>query len=187
MSQPQDDTARASVISSLYIQALRQGEALWFRVVSGSMNPTLHIGDVVRIEPTMANAVRVGEIAAFETPKGLIIHRIVQRESIGTNARFLEMGEVDLRASWVETPAVVGRAVAVCHSTHQIDLQHPIAKRWGKVTANLRYRLYRIHNSKRFSSLRVLSRRCSRLAVHICYWRIRSSKALSVCEPLPVD
>ncbi len=172
MSLPGRDLAHATAIASLYVQALREGETLWFQVASGSMAPTLNVGDRVRIEPVKAKDIHTGEIAAFETARGLVIHRIVQREQRGNSVRLLEMGDVDLRAGWVEESAVVGRVVVVRRGTRQIDLQHPVAKRCGTVTAYLRYQLYLLHNNKKFASLRVVVRRCSRLAVRIGYWCI---------------
>lgn len=183
MYLPKQDVAQASVIASLYIQALREGEALWFRVSSGSMEPTLNIGDQVRIEPAKPKDIHNGEIAAFETAQGLVIHRIVHYIQTGTSVRLLEMGDVDLRASWVEEPAVVGRVVAVRRGARHIDLQHSVAKRCGTVTAFLRYRLYLLHTNKKFAKLRVVVRRSSRLAVYIVYWCLHISSAVQVRDP----
>jgi signal peptidase I len=180
MSLPRQDLARAEAIASLYIQALRAGETLWFQVVSGSMVPTLNRGDRVRIEPVKAQDIHNGEIAAFETDQGLVIHRIVRQEQQETGVHLLEMGDVDLRASWVDEQAVVGRVAVVNNDTLEIDLQHPIAKRCGTVTAYLRYRLYLLHTNKKFASLRVAIRRCSRLAVRISYWCIRIGCVIQV-------
>src|SRR5215469_1031145 len=77
MSLSRRDLTRATAMASLYIQALRTGETLWFEVVSGSMVPTLNRGNRVRIEAVKAQDIHNGEIAAFETDQGLVIHRIV--------------------------------------------------------------------------------------------------------------
>lgn len=175
MSLPRQDVARATAIASLYIEALRAGETLWFQVVSGSMAPTLNIGDRVRIEPAAARDIHIGEIAAFETDQGLVIHRIVRKEQKDMGVRLLEMGDVDLHANWVEEQAIVGRVVLVCNDALEIDLRYPIAKRCGTVTAYLRYRLYQLHTNKKFAASRVAARKCSRLAVRVGYWCIRSS------------
>lgn len=175
MSPPKQDLARATTIASLYIQALRAGETLWFQVVSGSMVPTLYIGDRVRIEPVKAQDIHKGEIAAFETDQGLVIHRIVRKEQKGSDVRLLEMGDVDLGANWIEEQAVVGRVAMVQHDGSEIDFRHPIAKMCGIVTAFLRYRLYLLHANKKFALFRVAVRRCSRLVVRAGYCCVRIS------------
>lgn len=175
MALPGRDVARATAIASLFIQALRAGETLWFQVASGSMVPTLKPGDRVRIEPAKAKDIHNGEIAAFETAQGLVIHRIVQQERKEAGIRLLEMGDVDLRASWVEEQAVAGRVVVVRQGAQEIDLQNPVAKRCGTVTAYLRYRLYLLHTNKKFAALRVAVRKCSRAVVRICNWCIHVS------------
>ncbi len=182
MPLPQPDTAPASVIASLYIQAIRQGQSTWFRVASGSMEPTIHAGDSIYIQPVKAGELRAGEIAAFETADGLVIHRIIQRRQTGTSIRLLEMGDADLRASWIEEQAVVGQVVAVRHRSRQLDLLHQIARRYGAVTAYLRYWLY--CTSKKFRILRFFARQCSHLVVRLCCWCIRTSSASFDYDPV---
>ncbi len=177
MASLQPDTASASVIASLYIQAIRQGQSIWFRVASGSMEPILHVDDSVYIQPVKARDLRIGEIAAFETADGLVIHRIIQRKQTDVTIRLLEMGDVELRPSWIEEQAVVGRVVAIKQGPRQIDLLDQVARRCGRVTASLRYQLYYLYTSKKFIVLRVFSRRFSRLVVHFCYWCICASSA----------
>ncbi len=180
MIMPQQSTAQAAAFASLYREALRRGQSLWFRVASGSMNPTIQVGDQVRIEPVKADAIRPGEIAAFEASDSLIIHRIVQRQRRGATVRLLQMSDVELRPSWVEEQAVVGRVITTCRQDGwQVDLQHPIAQWCGKVTAYLRYQLY---TWKKYRTFRRVLHKCSRLAVYISYWCIRCSYASSVAR-----
>src|SRR5713226_6374862 len=134
MSIPQKSVRQASMIAPLYIEALRNGQSLWFRVVSNSMVPTLRVDDSVYIESTKANEIRVGEIAAFETSKGLVIHRIVRIQQSETIVRLLQMADVDLHPSWIEEQAVVGRVILVRRHGRQINLQHSIAQKCGKIT-----------------------------------------------------
>lgn len=159
-----------AIITSLYIEALRAGQPFSFRVVSNSMVPTLRIGDSVYIEPVKAKEIWIGDIAAFETPGGLVIHRIVRTQQTGTSIRLLQMADVDLHASWVEEHAIIGRVTSARHQNREIHLQHPIAQRCGKITARLRYQLYLW---KVYTPLRVLSRLCSRGVVRIGYVWIR--------------
>lgn len=168
---PQKSTTQASLTASLYLEAVRQGQSLWFRVASNSMNPLLRIGDQVYIVPAKAGEIRCGEIAAFETSDGFLIHRIIQRQQTGTTVRLLQMADVELHASWVEEQAVIGRVAAARRETLKIDLQHPIAQRCGSVTAYLRHWLY---TYKRKSPFARLLHGCSRLVAYVGYWCIRS-------------
>ena len=185
MPPSQEATNEAAAIASLYIQALRQGQALWFRVTSGSMHPTLRIGEQVRIEPARAKQLRVGEIAAFETAQGLVIHRIVRCQHDGSSMQLVEMSDVHLRASRVDEQAVVGRVVAIRTGKHSIDLQRHIARRCGVVTASPRFRSYQLHANHRFM-LSVLSK-CSRLVVRICNLCIRLCCSSSIPDVPGMD
>src|SRR6185312_2346434 len=164
-------------LASLYIDALRQGQPLWFRVVSGSMNPLLRVGDEVRIEPATADRIRAGEIAAFETTDGLVIHRIVRCMQKDTAIQLLEMSDVHLHPNLIEAQAIVGRVILIRRDTRQINLQHPIAQMWGIATAQLRYMFYCLYTHSRFNVLQALLHRSSRLVVFIGYWCIRSCSA----------
>lgn len=170
MSKAQQNNVKASTITSLYIEALRAGQPFSFRVVSNSMVPTLRIGDSVYIEPAKANDIRIGDIAAFETADGLVIHRIVSTEQTGTSIRLLQMADVNLHPSWVEERAIIGRVTSARRRNREIRLQHPIAQRCGKITARLRYQLY-LWNVN--IPLRLLLRLCSRWVVRIGYLWIR--------------
>ena len=162
MSSSQQSKVPSSIVESLYLEALRKGQSLWFRVISNSMVPTLRIGDRVYIEPTQAKEIRIGDIAAFETADGLVIHRIVRAQQTGTSVHLLQMADVDLHASWVEEHAVIGRITTLRHQNREIHLQHPIAQRCGNITARIRYQLYLW---KLNTPLRILSRLCSRWVV----------------------
>ncbi len=159
MAASRNDHLQAT-IDSLFVEALRQGQSQWFRVSSGSMLPLLKIGDAISIEPAQAHEIRVGEIAAFETEDGLVIHRIVAIQQRDGGIRLLQLPDVNLRASWINESAVVGRVVAIRRGNFQLNLMHPVARWYGKVTAHIRYRLY---SGEKANRLTVALRACSRL------------------------
>ena len=159
-----------AMITSLYIEALRSGQALAFRVVSNSMVPTLRIGDTVYIAPATAKEIRIGDIAAFETPYGLVIHRIVRTQQTGTSVRLLQMADVDLHASWVEEHAIIGRVISARRQNREIHLQRPIAQRCSQITARLHYQLYLW---KAYRPLRIITRLCLGWVVRSGYLWIR--------------
>lgn len=186
MPLSQDDALDNPVIEALYIEAVRKGQSQWFRVVTGSMHPLLRIGERVRIEPTTACQLQVGEIAAFETGEGLVIHRIVQRLTGNERTQLIEMSDVHLRPGPVSSTAVVGRVVAIQQGVTLIDLQRPLAQKCGQVTARLRYRLYTMHPGNKLAQVTI--RKSSRLVARLGSWCIRrfcsSSQADAATNPV---
>ncbi|MCD6340545.1 MAG: signal peptidase I [Desulfurococcales archaeon] len=57
-------------------------------IVSGSMEPTLNVGDVVIISESGAEGVKVGDIVGYVSREGLIVHRVVGYDYIN-NEKFL--------------------------------------------------------------------------------------------------
>jgi hypothetical protein len=161
--------SKLDLIASLFIQALREGQSLWFRVASNSMFPLLRKGDEVFIQPVQACEIRLGEIAAFETSSGLVIHRIISIQHTPTGLRLLQMSDVERLTSWVKEQAVVGRVVNIRRADKQIDLQSPIAKWCGTVTAHIRNRLYLYDKNIPF---RIVLREVSRIVIQLSYWCI---------------
>jgi len=146
------------VVAALSIEAVRQGHALWFRVASGSMRPLLQIDDAVLIRPARADEIKIGDIAAFTTAKGLLIHRIVHRQQGDTSSRLLQMGDEEVRPGWIEGQTVIGRVVALRRGHTIVDLQHPLARWWNTIIATVRYWRYIIARSP---LLHMLARGCT--------------------------
>jgi hypothetical protein len=167
----QDSIGEQGVIAELYREALRKGQPLWFRVSSGSMHPLLRIGEEVYIEPARAEDLQVGEIAAFETDAGLVIHRIVQRRADRHGVQLIEMSDVHLRAGRVENGAAIGRVAAIGRGKRRIDLQRPVAQKCGQVIARVRYRFYTIHSRNRLAQ--IILRKSARLVARLASWSIR--------------
>jgi hypothetical protein len=167
----QNGASDAGAIADLYRQALRRGQPLWFRVASGSMHPLLRIGEQVYIEPATARQLQIGEIAAFETEAGLVIHRIVQRRQENGDIQLVEMSDVYLRAGQIKSGGAIGRVVAIRQGNTRIDLQRPLAQRCGRVTARARYRFYAVRFRNKLA--RVIVRKCSRLVARLGSWCTR--------------
>ena len=164
---PPSPDQRAALLASLFIEALRRGEPSWFQVSSGSMRPLLRVGDCVRVEPTQAGTLRPGEIAAFETPQGLTVHRLLLSTYEYGTLRLLQMGDAGPVWSWLDPQQVVGRVVAVQRGSRELNLRLPIARWWGNLAAYARYQYY----LKRTSSLTgTFARRCSRGIVRLAAW-----------------
>lgn len=171
MPLARDDALNSVVIAALYLEAVRKGQPVWFRVVSGSMHPLLRIGEQVRIEPATAEQIQPGEIAAFETDEGLVIHRIVQQVHKSSGIQLVEMSDVYLRVGQVDSAAVVGRVVTIRQGKTYIDLQSPIAQKCGRVTARVRYRLYTMRSRNKL--IQAMMRKSARLVARLGSWCTR--------------
>lgn len=61
------------IVMLLYINSIKLG-----RVVSGSMEPALSVGDIVRIKECDIEKIKEGDIIVYESTEGKkIIHRVV--------------------------------------------------------------------------------------------------------------
>lgn len=167
----------ADILLSLSIEALRQGQAMRFRVASGSMRPLLQVNDSVLIEP--ASTVTVGEIAAFETSTGLVIHRIVHTAQSQEGRRLLQMGDGEIRPEWIETESIVGRVTTVYKGEQAFSLTTPLARWYGSLIAFLRYQVYLHRTNIPFSTI---LRLFSRLLLHIwsLYIQVQSSSLFRI-------
>jgi signal peptidase len=69
-----------------------------FTVLSGSMEPTLHVGDVVIDRKAHPLDVRPGDIVTFRDPDGttrLLTHRVVQMRVAGSTAYVVTKGDAN--------------------------------------------------------------------------------------------
>ena len=83
-------------------------------VLSGSMEPTIHVGDVVVVEQVPPLDVRVGDIVTFRDPEDasrLITHRVREIELQGSNVQFVTKGDANTSVEdWkINTSGTIGR------------------------------------------------------------------------------
>ena len=67
-------------------------------VMSGSMEPTIHVGGVVAVRPVPANQLQVGDVITFanqSNPDVLITHRVVSLESNGGQTLLTTKGDAN--------------------------------------------------------------------------------------------
>jgi signal peptidase I len=74
-------SATAAVLGSLVVagataQAARS-EKMHLHIVGGSMEPTIHIGDIITVDPTLSPD--VGDIITFEVDDHTVTHRVTKR------------------------------------------------------------------------------------------------------------
>lgn len=105
-------------------------------VLSGSMEPTLHVGDVVLVDQVSPTAVRVGDIVTFrdpEDPTRLITHRVREIHVSGPNVEFVTKGDANTSVEhWkINHDGTVGRVVT--HIWRLGFLMFWIRSRYGRL------------------------------------------------------
>jgi signal peptidase len=83
-------------------------------VLSGSMEPQLHVGDVVVVDQVPPLEVRVGDIVTFRDPDDasrLITHRVREMDVDGTEVQFVTKGDANTSVEhWkITTDGTIGR------------------------------------------------------------------------------
>jgi len=83
----------ASVAGDLACELLASGSPPLIRVRGVSMEPTIHDGDCVGLEPIGDRGARVGEIVAFRRGPCLCLHRVVRVLGEGVPAGYVTAGD----------------------------------------------------------------------------------------------
>ncbi len=113
-AQMQDNSSMKSIVLAILLCAssVFAADRLITVLPTGSMEPTLHGGDVLTVEAVPFSALRVGDIIVFRTLKfGLIVHRIVEIR----RGKLWTKGDANFRRDsfWVMPSHVVGRVRGV--------------------------------------------------------------------------
>ncbi|MHB1390975.1 MAG: signal peptidase I [Thermoleophilia bacterium] len=133
----------------LWRESLARGQAIRFRVASGSMRPALVQGDIVvvrRYSPPAAP--RVGDIVLFYFGERWIVHRIVGKTDVDGRLFFWQKGDDEHHSVMTPAAAVAGRVVAIEGDGGRVDLdtlrQRIINRSFGVILAAMD-RLLRIY------------------------------------------
>lgn len=82
-------------------------------VVSGSMEPTIHVGDIAVVRKMNPYKLQIGDVATYSTAGGNITHRIVGLDVTPQGPFFLMRGDANLTTDPRAIPAqaIVGKVV----------------------------------------------------------------------------
>jgi Peptidase S24-like len=91
-------------------QLLRQGGCLKIKARGGSMIPFVLDGDVAVVRPSVADAIRVGDVICYQTAPGrLFLHRVIGRDGDA----FIAKGDALPFTEIVRSAHLLGRVVAL--------------------------------------------------------------------------
>ncbi|MDJ0757423.1 MAG: S26 family signal peptidase [Ardenticatenaceae bacterium] len=92
-------------------QALQNGQSVRLKIISGSMDPLLQIGDTVVVEPVEKEQLsdHIGEIITFVNTETLFTHRLIECDGHTFQAASDRTGTLDPR---LPVGAVLGRVIA---------------------------------------------------------------------------
>ncbi len=111
-------------------ELLGQGCAVRLQVTGRSMQPLIHSGDRVDIEPTTPDEVRVGDLALFALGERLFLHRVIDRRQVGGEVRLAARGDCNVTPEPEFGQAeLLGVARTLRRGEAVIDLRSP-AMRW---------------------------------------------------------
>lgn len=79
----------------IYIAPFLVGGTFSSVVLSGSMEPTIHVGSVVVVKRINPEDVKVGDIIAFKTAESKTIHRVIEKIVEGNSFYFRTKGDAN--------------------------------------------------------------------------------------------
>lgn len=94
----------------------------WMTVFSGSMSPILKIGDKVLVKYISPKWIHFGDIIVFKENDKFIVHRVIRKRLSRDKLIFLEKGDNNRFASWIDAEKVIGKAIAVNKGDRYIRL-----------------------------------------------------------------
>lgn len=118
---------RKIAVGELSLQRFRRVDEISsrYRVASGSMEPTLHVGDEIEVRPIRKeNRPRFGDMLVYLSDDGdMVVHRILWVQYLHTGLQFRECGDANWFGSRVSEDRVLGTVNAVFdeHSAFQTD------------------------------------------------------------------
>lgn len=79
----------------IYVAPFLVGGSFSSVVMSGSMEPTIHVGSIVIVRRVNPEEVRVGDIIAFKTGESKTIHRVIEKVAEGSSFYFRTKGDAN--------------------------------------------------------------------------------------------
>jgi hypothetical protein len=120
-------------------EILKRGKRIRFRVMGGSMNPFIRVGDIVEIEPSDIWKLKAGDVAFYVRPKGqIVLHRVVSKREEDRVPVLTCQGDASMEAEGPIYPSqVLGRAVSVFRGDRRRPLNSGGSRFLGRIWVKL--------------------------------------------------
>lgn len=124
---------KRGLLPEMWREARRGGGTLSFRVASGSMEPLLRVGDVVRVVAVAPAEIGVGDVAAFCAGDDVVVHRVINRVDDHRGMLFRHRGDAGSSSALVHADRLIGRVSATERDGREVSLLSRRARAAGKV------------------------------------------------------
>lgn len=145
LDSAQRDKTR-SILSEMWQEACERGGELCFKIVSGSMEPMIRAGDVVRVTRAELSGVRIGDILAFKEGRNVLVHRVIGKSFSKRQLVFRHRGDAGAGSGRIAARHVIGKVISIEKEGREIRLdsrRHVIGNRI------LGWRLFLVDNLRR--------------------------------------
>jgi signal peptidase I len=111
-----------SVRLEMWREMCRSGGSLSFKILSGSMRPTLEVGDIVKVSGVEPSDVHVGDILAFRVGQNAVIHRIIGKSRFDRQLIFRHRGDAGGLPATIEEKNIIGKVLSINRNGLEIPL-----------------------------------------------------------------
>jgi signal peptidase I len=101
------------LLPEMWQEACKQGGRLSFRMVSGSMEPLIRVGDRVRVTRAEPSRLRIGDIVAFRDGQNVIVHRIIGTSRANGQLTFRHRGDNGAASGKFAVKNLIGKVCAI--------------------------------------------------------------------------
>ena len=98
-------------------------------VLSGSMDPLIQKGDIIRIRPCKASSLHIGHIAVFRSRNKIFAHRVLLKWAIGSTIWILEKGDRNIIPRWIQKQNILGKVIEVHKNSKTYSLDNPMNRK----------------------------------------------------------
>lgn len=105
-------------------ETLDKGFDLSFKALGNSMTPFICSGDVITVKSTESDNLSIGDIIFYVSETRFIVHRLIQKNKIGTELFFITKGDNrGLPDPPVESSQIKGKVVKIERGSKSIDME----------------------------------------------------------------